>query len=252
MQPDETRILDLTRHGRPVHRGGRGFFLRDRADRDPGRCGRRPRCWWCGDDPLYVAYHDLEWGAPLRDERPCSSCSASRASRPGSPGSRSSASGTAFRAGVRGLRPRRPSPAFHGPRRRAAARRRGHRPPPRARSTGHHRPTPGPCTWLMAAEGTSLDEVVWSHAPVARARPLRKRSEIRRDPRSRPGWQGACARRHAVRGTDHGLRVHAVGRARGRFTLAGLPSSRLRAGSMTGRTQVVGPERDASPLILSG
>ena len=27
------------------------------------------RCWWCGDDPLYVAYHDREWGKPLRDER---------------------------------------------------------------------------------------------------------------------------------------------------------------------------------------
>lgn len=28
-----------------------------------------PRCWWCGDDPLYVDYHDREWGMPLRDER---------------------------------------------------------------------------------------------------------------------------------------------------------------------------------------
>ena len=28
-----------------------------------------PRCWWCGDDPLYVDYHDREWGVPLRDER---------------------------------------------------------------------------------------------------------------------------------------------------------------------------------------
>ncbi len=27
------------------------------------------RCWWCGDDPLYVAYHDEEWGQPTRDER---------------------------------------------------------------------------------------------------------------------------------------------------------------------------------------
>ena len=27
------------------------------------------RCWWCGDDPLYVAYHDHEWGVPLRDDR---------------------------------------------------------------------------------------------------------------------------------------------------------------------------------------
>jgi DNA-3-methyladenine glycosylase I len=27
------------------------------------------RCWWCGDDPLYVDYHDHEWGRPTRDER---------------------------------------------------------------------------------------------------------------------------------------------------------------------------------------
>jgi DNA-3-methyladenine glycosylase I len=27
------------------------------------------RCWWCGDDPLYVRYHDDEWGQPTTDER---------------------------------------------------------------------------------------------------------------------------------------------------------------------------------------
>ena len=27
------------------------------------------RCWWCGEDPRYVDYHDGEWGVPLRDER---------------------------------------------------------------------------------------------------------------------------------------------------------------------------------------
>jgi len=27
------------------------------------------RCGWCGDDPLYVAYHDEEWGVPIHDER---------------------------------------------------------------------------------------------------------------------------------------------------------------------------------------
>lgn len=26
------------------------------------------RCEWCGDDPLYVAYHDEEWGQPCHDE----------------------------------------------------------------------------------------------------------------------------------------------------------------------------------------
>ncbi len=29
----------------------------------------RTRCWWCDDDPLYVAYHDEEWGRPTTDER---------------------------------------------------------------------------------------------------------------------------------------------------------------------------------------
>ena len=28
----------------------------------------RPRCWWCGVDPIYVEYHDREWGPALHDE----------------------------------------------------------------------------------------------------------------------------------------------------------------------------------------
>ena len=27
------------------------------------------RCPWAGNDPLYVAYHDTEWGVPCHDER---------------------------------------------------------------------------------------------------------------------------------------------------------------------------------------
>ena len=27
------------------------------------------RCGWCGTDPLYVHYHDTEWGVPERDAR---------------------------------------------------------------------------------------------------------------------------------------------------------------------------------------
>ena len=27
------------------------------------------RCTWCGTDPLYVAYHDHEWGVPEHDSR---------------------------------------------------------------------------------------------------------------------------------------------------------------------------------------
>ena len=27
------------------------------------------RCWWAGDDPLYIAYHDEDWGVPVHDDR---------------------------------------------------------------------------------------------------------------------------------------------------------------------------------------
>ena len=27
------------------------------------------RCHWCGEDPLYIAYHDNEWGRPNRDDQ---------------------------------------------------------------------------------------------------------------------------------------------------------------------------------------
>jgi len=26
------------------------------------------RCWWCGEDPLYRAYHDEDWGRELRGD----------------------------------------------------------------------------------------------------------------------------------------------------------------------------------------
>lgn len=29
----------------------------------------RPRCWWAGEDPLYVSYHDDEWGRPVDGDR---------------------------------------------------------------------------------------------------------------------------------------------------------------------------------------
>jgi DNA-3-methyladenine glycosylase I len=28
------------------------------------------RCWWCGDDPQYMHYHDTEWGRVTREDIP--------------------------------------------------------------------------------------------------------------------------------------------------------------------------------------
>jgi len=29
----------------------------------------KKRCAWCTDDPMYIAYHDTEWGVPIHDDR---------------------------------------------------------------------------------------------------------------------------------------------------------------------------------------
>ena len=29
----------------------------------------KKRCAWCGEDPLYLKYHDEEWGVPARDDK---------------------------------------------------------------------------------------------------------------------------------------------------------------------------------------
>ncbi|HZM17563.1 MAG TPA: DNA-3-methyladenine glycosylase I [Candidatus Krumholzibacteria bacterium] len=31
--------------------------------------GETSRCDWAGSDPLYITYHDTEWGVPLHDDR---------------------------------------------------------------------------------------------------------------------------------------------------------------------------------------
>ena len=33
-----------------------------------GQESKVQRCWWCGEDPLYVRYHDEEWGKPVRND----------------------------------------------------------------------------------------------------------------------------------------------------------------------------------------
>jgi len=35
----------------------------------PFRHPGKTRCAWCTDDPLYIAYHDTEWGVPVHDDR---------------------------------------------------------------------------------------------------------------------------------------------------------------------------------------
>lgn len=43
------------------------FTMTDVTDNPNPAAGKR--CTWCGDDPLYVRYHDEEWGRPVADDR---------------------------------------------------------------------------------------------------------------------------------------------------------------------------------------
>ena len=39
------------------------------AARKSSPSGNKTRCFWTGDDPLMIQYHDTEWGVPVHDDR---------------------------------------------------------------------------------------------------------------------------------------------------------------------------------------
>src|SRR6202040_965617 len=64
---------DFRRPRAPRCRAGR-FAARPEADRGMSRSARLhadglTRCPWPGEDTLYMAYHDTEWGVPEYDDR---------------------------------------------------------------------------------------------------------------------------------------------------------------------------------------
>jgi DNA-3-methyladenine glycosylase I len=45
------------------------MFLEESSVSGNGMTTMKQRCRWAGDDPLYIAYHDNEWGVPSHDDR---------------------------------------------------------------------------------------------------------------------------------------------------------------------------------------
>ena len=60
-----TRDRRTTATHQPGDLGG----ARAHATPDPAAGEAHGRCWWAGDDPVYIAYHDREWGFPVPDDR---------------------------------------------------------------------------------------------------------------------------------------------------------------------------------------
>ena len=132
------------------------------------------RCWWCGDDPLYVEYHDREWGTPLRDERALFELLCLEGFQAGLAWITILRKRVAFREAFAGFEPEVVA-AFTE---RDVERLLGDAGIVRHRGKITATIANANAIGAMHDEGTTLTQVVWSHAPVARSAPLVARSEI--------------------------------------------------------------------------
>jgi DNA-3-methyladenine glycosylase I len=132
------------------------------------------RCWWCGDDPLYVDYHDREWGTPLHDERGLFELLSLEGFQAGLSWITILRKRDAFREAFEGFDPDIVAAYSEVDVDRLLAN------PGIVRHRGKITATIGNAEAVLAMgeEGTSLEQVVWSYAPAPRKRPLRDRSEI--------------------------------------------------------------------------
>ena len=130
------------------------------------------RCWWCGDDPLYVRYHDHEWGRPTQDEQAVFELLALESFQAGLAWITILRKREAFRAAFADFDIETVA-AFGEPDIERLLEDVGivrHRGKIEAaiRLAG--------LSLALAEEGTSLSELVWSHAPAPRGVPLSERS----------------------------------------------------------------------------
>jgi DNA-3-methyladenine glycosylase I len=132
------------------------------------------RCWWCGDDPLYVGYHDDEWGHPLRDERALYEKVCLEGFQSGLSWITILRKREAFRAAFAGFDPEAVA-GFDEPDVKRLLADAGI-----VRHQGKIRATIANARAVLAMReaGTSLVEVIWSHQPPPRPAPLRTRDEI--------------------------------------------------------------------------
>ncbi|MDX2194743.1 MAG: DNA-3-methyladenine glycosylase I [Gemmatimonadales bacterium] len=125
------------------------------------------RCWWCGDAPEYVAYHDDEWGRPVDGERALFELLALEGFQAGLSWHTILRKRTAFRAAFAGFEPE--AVAAFGAREVA----RLLADAGIVRHRGKIEATIGNARALLAlhASGGSLAALAWAHEPDTRARP---------------------------------------------------------------------------------
>ena len=132
------------------------------------------RCWWCGDDPLYVGYHDGEWGTPLRDERALFELLCLEGFQAGLSWITILRKRVSFREAFDGFDVAKVARYGEADVLRLLAN------PGMVRHRGKITASiaNAQAVEAMREAGTSLKQIVWSHAPLARDRPLADRTDI--------------------------------------------------------------------------
>ena len=132
------------------------------------------RCWWCGDDPLYVGYHDEEWGRPTTDEREVFELLALEGFQAGLAWITILRKRAAFREAFDGF----DIDTVAGYGERDIERLLGDARIVRHRGKIEATVRLANLSQDLAGEGTSLSDLVWSFAPPARSAPLTVDDEI--------------------------------------------------------------------------
>ena len=223
----------------PSRCGSRTGSSSSRSTAEPSRAsfaaGRRPT-------PDYIRYHDEEWGRPVRDERGIYERLCLEGFQSGLSWLTILRKRPAFREAFAGFDPDRVA-AFGDARRRAAARRRRHRPAPREdRGGDRERPRHGRAPRRPASRCTSSS---------GRTRPRRaRRAGVARrlaghDARVGRAREAAARRRVPLRRPDDGLRRHASMRRRERPSRRLLGARRTSSGSGAADARRPRPRRPA-------
>jgi DNA-3-methyladenine glycosylase I len=149
----------------------------DMAELDPGTivgADGVERCWWCGADPLYVAYHDDDWGQPIHDERALFELLCLEGFQAGLAWITILRKRDAFRAAFAGF----DIPTVAGFGDADVERLLGDAGIVRHRGKITAVVDNARATQALWDEGTSLHDLVWAHAPEQRPAPLTHRGEI--------------------------------------------------------------------------
>ena len=133
------------------------------------------RCWWCGDDPLYVKYHDTEWGVPVHGDREMFERLVLEAFQSGLSWITILRRRDGFRAAFANFDPH--VIAGFGPADRARLMNDTGiiRNAAKIDATIHNAAL---VANMINTEPGALDDLIWSHAPAGRQKPIRDRDDV--------------------------------------------------------------------------